>query len=765
MLPTKEQHILFVSCLLFILFVATPRLFAQTTAVDATYATDIDASNFPEITLTFRAVDDRNGNIPNLSNRQIELYENNQQITTISSPVAADPVPAHIAFVIDRGQYANFVDYSTRTLHDALSQVIDKGHFRDEIDTVMILATSDDEPFFELLLAPTQSENELTNALDRISFTEINKVKTLITVEAAMDRLLDDVEVGAASLSIVYLGALVEGSARSVELADATALATNELRPNGIRFYTIHTEREGTAADLTFVDHFQMLSSETGGEYVRLEPGLDNSATLEIIYDDIVRQTATYQITYNAATSGDEPQREVCVVPPNTAIRDSASCLTYTVNLQAPTVVITADKTTYSRTGIKNAEGTYNWDGSDEFINLDVNVSWPDGIERAITSATLQIGATSRAIATDQSLSITHDIGDIEENATLTAYVEIEDAFGMTTRSNTLELSVTAETLDPTVNPNLTPTILVTTVVTREVVTVAEDDVCDVEPRGRECIQQTILLWAPWIGLLISLILLLILSYRFRQQLQTAGARVADVAKEVRKTLLGGVGRGQVILGKMRVITARKDLMGQEIDIYTHTTTFGRDPKLCDIQLYDEDDRSTVSGIHCTLQYDSRQHIFVLTDDNSAAGTKINNKSIASNDPIRLNDGDEIVLGDPFRRGAKLQFVAVEQQSSDSADSLAPIPEDTMFDDELSAVFDNNQTDPFADDSFIDEPFSDQALNDDTFSTDNFDDDTSFDDDVTELDVSVEIPSHQMTSFGEFADVDDDDTDWLSELE
>ncbi|MGB1251126.1 MAG: FHA domain-containing protein, partial [Candidatus Promineifilaceae bacterium] len=175
----------------------------------------------------------------------------------------------------------------------------------------------------------------------------------------------------------------------------------------------------------------------------------------------------------------------------------------------------------------------------------------------------------------------------------------------------------------------------------------------------------------------------------FRRQLtnitQNAGTAVTSAVRQVRHTMLGGSVRGQKVIAKMKVLTARPDLINNEIDIYTHTTSFGRDPKLCDVQLYDEDDRSTVSGLHCTLQYESSKDVFYLTDDNSSAGTKINGRPIESNDPILLKDGDEIILGDLFRRGAKLQFliadVAAAKEASnafeddgDMYDPFEPLP-------------------------------------------------------------------------------------------
>ena len=143
----------------------------------------------------------------------------------------------------------------------------------------------------------------------------------------------------------------------------------------------------------------------------------------------------------------------------------------------------------------------------------------------------------------------------------------------------------------------------------------------------------------------------------------------------------GRGGRGQMLLAKLHILQARKDLIGQEIPIYVHTITLGRNPKLVDIQLYDEDDNSTVSGQHCTLQYEKSRDAFLLTDHNSSAGTQVNGRPIQPNDPVALNDGDEIMLGEVFRRGAKLRFERVKSVEKPDAATSGLGVQKTILDD------------------------------------------------------------------------------------
>jgi len=79
----------------------------------------------------------------------------------------------------------------------------------------------------------------------------------------------------------------------------------------------------------------------------------------------------------------------------------------------------------------------------------------------------------------------------------------------------------------------------------------------------------------------------------------------------------------------------------------------GRDPSRADVVFY-PNEASSVSRLHCTIQKDGQ--IFVITDNGSTSGSRINGQWLKPNDPVQLRDGDEIVLGDLGKVGVKLRF-------------------------------------------------------------------------------------------------------------
>ena len=170
--------------------------------------------------------------------------------------------------------------------------------------------------------------------------------------------------------------------------------------------------------------------------------------------------------------------------------------------------------------------------------------------------------------------------------------------------------------------------------------------------------------------------ILLVLLIIFRRQLSSRVSEARIVMKQgggaldVVRTILAGGSRGQTAIARLEVLNGPADLLQQKVDIYASVTTVGRDGSLSDILFYDRDAKSSVSGEHCTIQYDLGQ--FLITDNNSTNGTTVNGERLVPNEPYKLYTGDEITLGDLFRRGVKLRFEILEQPDADMLPPAAP---------------------------------------------------------------------------------------------
>jgi pSer/pThr/pTyr-binding forkhead associated (FHA) protein len=96
--------------------------------------------------------------------------------------------------------------------------------------------------------------------------------------------------------------------------------------------------------------------------------------------------------------------------------------------------------------------------------------------------------------------------------------------------------------------------------------------------------------------------------------------------------------------------------MGNRIPLNGDRVTIGRNPRQVDIQLYNLDEPSSVSRLHCAIEHDAAHNQFLLTDEDSSSGTKVRGQAIPPRQPVALQDGDEIELGMVDRLGAVLRF-------------------------------------------------------------------------------------------------------------
>jgi pSer/pThr/pTyr-binding forkhead associated (FHA) protein len=96
--------------------------------------------------------------------------------------------------------------------------------------------------------------------------------------------------------------------------------------------------------------------------------------------------------------------------------------------------------------------------------------------------------------------------------------------------------------------------------------------------------------------------------------------------------------------------------IGSRILLNGDRITIGRNPRQVDVQLYNLDEPSSVSRLHCSITYDPAQNQFLITDEVSSSGTKVRGEAIRPHQPCALQDGDEIELGMVDRLGALLRF-------------------------------------------------------------------------------------------------------------
>ncbi len=657
--------------MLFLFFFVTAILLVYTTSAQDTknvfIADDINISEFPEVEVNIRAIDGDNKVIPLLTSNDIVLYENEQTVSN-ANVGTAESGPVYVIFVLDMGMWSNLNDMSS-TVRASMLNFIDD-YFRDNVDTVAIMAQQHDGSEKTItILEPTQSTTSFTNAVNRLDFdvNATHSTEGLLGVETAVNRLSALSEPGHAGTAVIYVSRSIERPQQSTAERNARILAASSLE-KFTPIYTFHTYTD-------LGEPLEELTDGSGGQYIYLSPDHDNNDKLRTVYESIMDQGIRYSLSYRSNLD-DSGTRTIVAAPFGTPAELATHAQTYNISL-APPIIEIQDANNESKIMREVVHDNNTWSYKPNGIDVVANLtSWPDGHERKVESVIFTVGGEEQSPITNPSNnSFSHhiDISDITSPKSLVIKVTTLDELGIKAESNSFTINIDAEPPPPTPTP--VPTKSGGNTIRQP------EDPCDKDPRSPECLIKYIPIVITGIALVAMMIAIIVLW----RKLGSIGA-VADAAGSavnkgfagVKHTILGGGGKKKgVVLAKLYVIVARRDLEGGEVKIYANKTSIGRDPRLCDILLYDEDEVSSVSGVHCTIQYDMGQ--FLITDDNSSNGTEINGTPLPANNPKVLNDGDEIILGDMFHRGAKFRFDIV---ATPEPENNTPPPEIKSSNDE-----------------------------------------------------------------------------------
>jgi hypothetical protein len=656
---------------------------AQSSA-NSVVITDIDASQFPTIDVNIRVFDANNNAVRNLTTSSLTVYEEGQRVPEITL-TEEERAPMVVMFVIDQGRYFSYQTVGESVIKRSLSTITDNRFFRDNYDTVAVLSRiADTNDQTVTLVNATQSSSAIINGINAISLANTERTDGLAGIESALteiERLVTNA--GEASAAIIYVGSIIDDSRgqRAAETG-AESLAARA-KAQKVKIHVLHTQARGD-----FADPLLALTSGSGGRYMRLQAE-GSASNLNQLYQDVVNQGLQYRVTYNSqlSTSG---TRNVAVAPagvPLSAVSDQVR--SYSVDVEAPTISLSVPRE-INRGGGRDSNDaiTYRVDE----VEVEATINWRNNLPREIVEADLVVDNITvlslKPNVDNNRFKLTWDLRTFrEEVRVVPVEVRIRDGLGVETVSRS-----TTVTINASVPPARTPT------------PAPPPPVAPPQPPPDPCLENS-WSWAcfthfyannisPWTNLIlaVAVIILAIITYMNRSRVGQAAVQVGDKISEgvaiVTKTLVGGGGRkNRKVLARLTVDVGRRELVGEDIDVYTQQTRLGRNPKLCDIQLVDEDDISTVSGLHCTIQYDPAQDSFFLTDDNSANGTLLNGELLEANEPYVLSGGDTIILGEIARRGAKVRFYIPESVAEAApvsikteVDSGGDSADDTIYD-------------------------------------------------------------------------------------
>jgi len=154
-----------------------------------------------------------------------------------------------------------------------------------------------------------------------------------------------------------------------------------------------------------------------------------------------------------------------------------------------------------------------------------------------------------------------------------------------------------------------------------------------------------------WPLLLLALIVLLLLLLLLRTRRQV-GKAMGQAVVRVRNTLMGAPSAE----AKGIITLVRGPSTGSTFRLVQSINTIGRSPANCEVAIPND---GYISGVHCRIQFDEQGA--TLTDLGSTHGTQLNGQPIPPQQPVPLQNGDRIRIGEselefklPGRKGTRI---------------------------------------------------------------------------------------------------------------
>lgn len=607
-----------------------------------------DFSDFPTVRFRLRAVDGvLNQTLTNITT--VTVFEDGQPVTTPVSVTARSETPILFIFMIDRGNQTNFRSAIQSSVTTSLNQLIANGqYFRDNIDRVTVYQRIDNNvPATEVLKPPTSSAADFqsfinaggfataglrpTNPMDGLNDILLNEVTKLVPRTGSQSVvLLPIMRAVGTNLTV----AAIQQNAGNIA---ATATGSNVL---------IYPLQISPSSFSSITALFNPLVAANGGTPAVNLASPTLATDLQVLLQTIVdRERVFYEVEYRSASASLNP-RTITINAPTPLLPGGTDSLTYTVAVQPPVITQTAPAP--GQTINRSLQEDLGYDTPRR--DFQFRIEFPDGFERGIASSQLNIPnqpiIDGELLSDGRTVQFDVDLTSFDTPGTfaLTGTVTVRDELGM----------AAPITIDVPISVEAPPEVVVEAWPACQL----NNTVC----AGVETwvwIAGALLSCGVLFVILAMLGLLGRIAFRPSVVVPAGGSagRAGAVPAEQQHTLIAGPLNLDRVFATLTVLEGPKGLLGEALKVTKPTSVLGRNPKTTDITFY-ADEESSVSRVHATLQQDAGQ--FKLTDNGSSSGTRLNGRNIRPNDPVPLQNGDEIVLGDLARRGVKLRFNTVE---------------------------------------------------------------------------------------------------------
>jgi hypothetical protein len=568
------------------------------------YLDQPDVSGFPQVAVPLRAVDGRGAPVTDLS--RMSLRENGIPLEFELDTV---PLGLDVTFVIDANPTietdddGNTITRREKVL-DSIGQFAGQFMRSDGLDRASVLVPDENgingRFFVQDNINPAPFA-QAVSAYNPVVLAETPLNEMLLTAIARAAQAED----GRFPAILLY----TDGGQLAQQLDYATLIEQAQMA--GVTIYAAILGAEASAIE---IDNVSRLVAPTGGAYVHMPAASDARPIYEvwqqqanqtrIVYQSLQIENGRYPITVNL---------------------DSTRAATELVlALSAPEVAIQLPQTDISRTGTRFDTPLGELDPVS--IAIPVQITWPDGVPRALTAVALLAGGPdgqTNSITELQPdaagrLTLDWDVQFLREGVYELA-VKVADGFGYSGDSIPVAVTLRVERPDPptpTPLPSPTPGTAV--------------------PQPVPLVSTNRLILALGLSLLAGLVAAVLMWRRWRRS-RLALSEDEGGAEEQRSK--GELTDPPLADSLTRPLAALEDEQTNILlPLRSENVTIGRDEKVAQLAL---DDKS-VGLLHARIRW--RNGRYWLYDEGSAGGTMLNFDRLGLA-PRPLQDGDQIQMG------------------------------------------------------------------------------------------------------------------------
>lgn len=673
-----------IALLLLVLLAILPPVAAQG-PVERVVITAVDSTNFPAITLRFRALDAAGRHAPGIQRNQVGIQDGETAATAES--LLEENAPLAVHFVIETGVSLDQAGWGAAL---AAVRAFSEGGWMDGEATqvavsyvrgralVPLIAPTSDAGAIANLDSPNPSESQLavampalTGLLEEMARQSPGQAQVIVFITRQLE-------------SNIGHDALVARS-RETGIPIYTALLRSVVRPN------VPGSSGGTPTPPPLDELIEGLAADTGGVFTLMA---EDPARLVDAYGDLAARGRQYAVVYRV---GDDAPgtRNVTLSLPGAAGAVSAST-SYDIAIEPPRVVIrTPENGTIIIRQVQEADGD---PAQAEPTTQDVIATVHFGLnpERRVHRATLlvddaeadHIELPPRGDSEELTINLSWDMRNVAVlgETSHTLVVEVEDELGLT---DSASAEVTVRIADVPRQPVVTESGESGSSDTDDP-TVDNDPPYEVEDcylEGTLCSRIELPIRnnpVAAISLLVALLALLLAALMWINRGKAPVQRMTETVRRGFDRITNRYRRSEV-RAYLELLAGDGDV-GHRYEIYGDTP-IGRSRQNAELLFQTEAENSPISRLHCTIT-DEEDH-FMIRDEDSANGTYLNGERLTPIVPHRLKDGDILELARVERGGVRLRFVAA------TAEDTVPPPNNgyTVVDSQLGSQPDGRPVD------------------------------------------------------------------------